>query len=59
MVADKNNSQGFLDFMKFYKVNPLYFYFIFTVSPNYTLALNLLFQEYEIYDYNKYMRKCQ
>ena len=34
----QNNSQGFLEFIKLYKQNPLSFFF-FTVNPNYTLAL--------------------
>ena len=36
----QNNSQGFLEFTKLYKQNPLEKYFIFTIYQNYTLALN-------------------
>ena len=35
----QNDSQGFLELVQLYKQNPLEKFFIFTIYPNYTLAL--------------------
>ena len=38
----QNDLQGFLEFIKLYKQNPLEKYLIFTIYQNYTLALKAL-----------------